>query len=131
MLRMLPIGINTLLLMKSKKSRKSNPKIVILLHAPNPKDDGTASNRAMINIVIHAVPRFIWNLSIRTATSVSSSEMEEVSAASNTKIKNTAAITLEKAILSNTFGSIQTSKMDLLQAWMNLRLRIQTQLVRS
>ena len=96
--------------MKSKKSRKSNPKIVILLHAPNPKDDGTASNRAMINIVIHAVPRFIWNLSIRTATSVSSSEMEEVSAASNTKIKNTAAITLEKAILSNTFGSITNIK---------------------
>ena len=89
------IGIMTEFVRKSKKSRKSNPKIVILLHAPNPKDDGTASNRAMINIVIHAVPRFIWNLSIRTATSVSSSEMEEVSAASNTKIKNTAAITLE------------------------------------
>ena len=65
---------------------------------------------AMINIVIHAVPRFIWNLSIRTATSVSSSEMEEVSAASNTKIKNTAAITLEKAILLNTFGSITNIK---------------------
>ena len=103
-------GIITEFVRKSKKSRKSNPKIVILLHAPNPKDDGTASNRAMINIVIHAVPRFIWNLSIRTATSVSSSEMEEVSAASNTKIKNTAAITLEKAILSNTFGSITNIK---------------------
>ena len=81
-----------------------------MLHAPNPKEDGTASNRAIINIVMQAVPRFIWNLSISTATSVSSSEMEEVSAASNTKIKNTAAIMLENAMLLNTLGSITNIK---------------------
>ena len=44
------IGIITEFVRKSKKSRKSNPKIVILLHAPNPKDDGTASNLSLIHI---------------------------------------------------------------------------------
>ena len=60
----------------------------------------------MINKVMQAGILLIWNLSIKTATNVSSKEIDDVSAANSTKIKKTAPMALLKAILLKTFGSI-------------------------
>lgn len=51
------IGIKTLLLKKSKKSRKLKPRSLILLHIPNPRDEGTAIIIAMTNMVMQALSR--------------------------------------------------------------------------
>lgn len=100
------IGMSTLLLRKSKKSRIENPMICTPLNGPNPREDGKAIRTAMTNKVMQAGILFIWNLSIRIATNVSSKEIDDVSAANNTKIKKTAPMALLKAILLKTFGSI-------------------------
>ncbi len=56
------IGIMTLLLIKSKKSRKFIPKILILLHNPLPKDEGTPSTMATANTARHETFLFHKNL---------------------------------------------------------------------
>ena len=100
------IGMSTLLLRKSKKSRIENPMICIPLNGPKPREDGKAINTAMKNKIMQAGILLIWNLSIRTATNVSSKEIDDVSAANSTRIKKTAPMALLKAILLKTFGSI-------------------------
>ena len=62
--------------------------------------------RQLAVIAMVAVLRFMWALSISTETSVSISEMEEVSAANSTSRKNTAPIMVPNFMESNTIGRV-------------------------
>ena len=81
------IGINMLLLRKSNASRIDKLRNVMSLQIPNPKEDGIPIINAITVTIIQVNLRLQWNLSLKIETIVSISEMEEVSAAKNTRIK--------------------------------------------
>ena len=87
------IGIRTLLLIKSKKSKMDIPNGLMKSQAPNPREDGIPMSTMPINTIRQVMRRFQWNLSCKIETTVSIREMEEVRAANNTNKKNAEPIT--------------------------------------
>ena len=100
------IGISTLLLIKSKVSKIEKLRNVISLQTPNPKEEGIPIINAIAVTTRQVNLRLQWNLSLKIETIVSISEMEDVNAAKNTKIKNSVPIAPPIGMLLNTFGSI-------------------------
>lgn len=95
-----------LLLRKSNASRIDKLRNVMSLQIPNPKEDGIPIINAITVTIIQVNLRLQWNLSLKIETIVSISEMEEVSAAKNTKIKKSVPIARPIGMLLNTLGSI-------------------------
>ena len=95
-----------LLLRKSNASRIDKLRNVMSLQIPNPKEDGIPIINAITVTIIQVNLRLQWNLSLKIETIVSISEMEEVSAAKNTRIKKRVPIAPPIGMLLNTFGSI-------------------------
>lgn len=100
------IGIITLLLIKSNESRMDMFRNVICPQIPNPSDEGIPIINAIIVIKIHANLRLQLNLSLKMDTIVSIKEIDEVSAAKNTNIKNAVPTKLPIGMLLNTFGNV-------------------------
>ena len=63
------------------------------------------------------------NLSIKMETIVSIKEMEEVTAAKNTRIKNTVPSTVPRGMLANTFGRVMNISPAPAFKQIHLRLR--------
>ena len=99
------IGISTVLLIKSKKSRNCMPSILMESKTPKPKAEGTPNAREITNAMIHVLILDQCSFSIIIETIVSNKEIEEVNAANNTRIKNAVPITEPNCIFANTFGS--------------------------
>lgn len=66
------------------------PMISTLLHELYPRTESMPSSRQISTVIRHAGMRFIRNFSMMIETTVSISEIEDVIAASATRMKNTA-----------------------------------------
>ncbi len=106
-------GIITLLLIKSMKSRIERFRILTKLNGPNPIEEGAPRISAHTATVSAERFRVQCSLSQIIETIVSIREMEEVSAANNTRRKNTAPINSPKGMFANTFGSVTNIRRDL------------------
>ena len=100
------IGISTLLLTKSKKSRNERFIIVISLQRPNPNDDGRPKIIHPINTNMHVSLLSSLNLSQNTDTTVSIREIDEVRAAKRTNTKNSKPKISPPNISPNTLGYV-------------------------
>ena len=99
------IGIITLFEMKSKNVRKSIPITFMLLHAPLPSDEGTPRRSDTKSTSTQDLFLVSLNLSQNKDTTVSISEIDDVSAAKRTRRKKSAPINAPPFMLSKTLGS--------------------------
>ena len=100
------IGIITLFVTKSNASRIAIPSGWMWLHTPFPSDEGIPTTKVKSVTATQAGVLSIPVLSLTIETTVSISEIEDVSAAKNTNTKNTYPRRPPIGILLNTFGNV-------------------------
>ena len=99
-------GIITEFVIKSKKSRKFMPNILMKSRTPYPSDDALPNTIITTAIKRLALPRLQCSSSMNVETLVSISETALVSAASNTSTKNRIPAPVPMPILAKTFGNV-------------------------
>ena len=99
-------GINTLLLIKSIISNMDIPIHEIKDSGPKPRQDGIPSASENVKTIRQDLCLLHLNLSQNIETIVSISDIAEVKAAKNTRMKNTVPINAPNRILLKTFGSV-------------------------
>ena len=105
-MRSATIGISTLLLTKSNISRIESPPMLMKTQTPKPSDEGIPKTTQPMKTAIQVKRLPQPNLSLKMDTTVYIREMEDVSAAKNTIMKNTAPMTAPPGIVSKTLGKV-------------------------
>ena len=103
---MAAIGIITVLVRKSKKSRNCIPIIVTLARGPYPKADRLPTAIISTPIIIEDFFLLHLNSSSKVETALSVRAIELVSAANRTSTKNITPAKVPRPILAKTFGIV-------------------------